>query len=235
MRSRILLFLGTTLLPAIFAIAENSPALAQGSLDFYGGALVDGTADVSVSETRSSGTTSARATIDLSTTAEFGVRLAGWLPSHDWFGLAMDLGYYHADGEGVDIDVFPFSFAVTVRAPLFPTPDRPAGRLQPYAMGGVTFHMVDLSVELEGMGGDAFFAGWPFPGADELVLGPYLAAGLSWQPAKSIAIFGEYRYSTFDIGFDTVDSPLFPTMNGRVDTSLESDHVLAGVAYRFGG
>ena len=219
----------------VVLVLASANAQAQGSLDLYGGAATGGTADVSISERRSSGTTSADASVDLSTTAEFGVRLQGWLPSHKWLGLAMDWGYYKADGDGVDIDVIPLSFAVALRAPLLATPDRPEGKLQPYAMGGLTFHMVDVSVELEGMSGDAFELGWPLPGVDEVVLGLYLAGGLAWQPAKSWAFFGEYRYSSFDVGFDTVDSPLFPTMNGRVDVEVKSEHVLVGVGYRFGG
>ena len=69
--------------------------------------------------------------------------------------------------------------------------------------------------------------------ADEVV-GPYLAAGLAWQPAKSFAIFGEYRYTSFDVGFDTTNSWIWPTANGRVDTTVRADRILFGISYRFG-
>jgi opacity protein-like surface antigen len=66
------------------------------------------------------------------------------------------------------------------------------------------------------------------------VYGPYLAAGLAWQPTKSLAIFGEYRYSSFDVDFDTTNSFLFPTANGRVETTIRSDRILFGLSLRFG-
>ena len=65
-------------------------------------------------------------------------------------------GYIRADGPGVDIDAFPFSLLLALRAPLFPTPDRPGGRLQPYAMAGVSFYIVDISARVGGMGGSSF-------------------------------------------------------------------------------
>jgi opacity protein-like surface antigen len=66
------------------------------------------------------------------------------------------------------------------------------------------------------------------------VIGPYLAAGLAWQVTKSLAIFGEYRYSSFDVDFDTTNSFIFPTMNGRVETTVKSDRILFGISHRFG-
>ena len=35
----------------------------------------------------------------------------------------------------------------------------------------------------------------------DIVVGPYLAAGIAWQPTKSLAIFGEYRYYELRCGF----------------------------------
>jgi opacity protein-like surface antigen len=84
------------------------------------------------------------------------------------------------------------------------------------------------------MAASASQMGWPLPGGDlDLLTGPYFAAGLALQPATHFALFGEYRYTSFDMGFDTTNSPLFPTMNGRVDTSLDTDHFLVGLSYRF--
>lgn len=102
-------------------------------------------------------------------------------------------------------------------------------------MAGVTFYIIDISVHLDGMGGSSFQGSWPFPGSSgDTVLGPYLAAGLAWQPATNLAIFGEYRYSSFHVGFDATNSVFFPTMNGRVDTTVKTDHILLGFSVRFG-
>jgi opacity protein-like surface antigen len=129
------------------------------------------------------------------------------------------------------------SLLLAFRAPLFPTADIPGGRLQPYAMAGVSFYITDVTVRLEGMGGSSNQMSWPWPYSaysSDLVVGPYLAAGLAWQPTKSFAVFGEYRHTSFDVGYDTTNSWIFPTMNGRVDTTVRADRMLFGISYRFG-
>jgi hypothetical protein len=192
-------------------------------------------ADVNVSETRSSGTTSAAASIDLTSSTEFGLRFGAWHPTYNWIGMGIDLGYAHAEGPGVDINAFPMTILLAIRAPLFPTPERPGGRLQPYAMAGVSFYITDVSVQLNGMGGSSNQMSWPWPNTSvDKVFGPYLAAGLAWQPTKSLAIFGEYRYTSFDVGYDTTNSWILPTMNGRVDTTVRADRILFGISHRFG-
>ena len=217
-------------------VAVVEARAATGALDLYGGVTLHQPAEVSVSETTGSGTTAATGSIDLSRTGEIGLRLQGWLPHHEWFGLALDVGYFQARGSGVDIDAYPFSMSMLLRAPLFASPGRPAGWLQPHAMAGVSFYLVDINgVDLEGMGGSAFELGWPLPGAPEYVVGPYAAAGLTLQLSASLGLFGECRYSAFDVGFDTTNSMILPTMNGRVDVSVSSAHAVIGVSHPIGG
>jgi len=221
-------------LPCLFLIAVQANAASEGFLDLYVGTANHWRADVSVSEATSSGTTSAAASIDLSSSTEFGIRFGAW---HNWLGIGIDLGYSHAEGPGVDINAYPMTLLLALRAPLFPTTDRPGGRLQPYAMGGVSFYITDVSIRLDGMGGNSNQMSWPWPysaNTADKVFGPYLAAGLAWQPTKSFAIFGEYRYTSFDIGYDTTNSWIWPTANGRVDTTVKAERILFGVSYRFG-
>jgi len=223
-------------LPCLLLIAAQTNAWAEGFLDLYVGAVKDWRADVSASETTSSGTTSAAASIDLPSSTEFGIRMGAWFPTYNWFGMGVDLGYAHAEGPGVDINAYPVTLLLALRAPLFPTTDRPGGRLQPYAMAGVSFYIADISIQLDGMGGSSNQVSWPMPytGSTDTVFGPYLAAGLAWQPTKSFAIFGEYRYTSFDVGYDTTNSFLWPTANGRVDATVRADRILFGISYRFG-
>ncbi|HWS16320.1 MAG TPA: outer membrane beta-barrel protein, partial [Candidatus Methylomirabilis sp.] len=219
----------------LLLFATQGIAVAEGFLDLYGTPSMNATADVRVSETRTSGTTSAAASIDLSSSKEFGARFGAWFPPYNWVGLAMDVGYLQAEGPGVDITALPLSLLFALRAPLFGTPDLPGGRLQPYAMAGVTFYKLDISVQLDGMGGSS--TNWSWPGvtnSDDKVIGPYLSAGVAWQPARNLAVFGEYRYSTFDVGYDTTDSWIFPSMRGRVDATVDSSRLLFGISYRFG-
>ena len=224
----------STVFCALLIVAQAN-AGDDGFFDLYVGVAKNNKADVNVSETASSGTTSAAASIDLSSSTEFGIRFGAWHPTYNWIGLGMDLGYLHAEAPGVDITAFPMTILLAARAPLFPTPERPGGRLQPYAMAGVSFYITDISVQLDGMGGSSFQSSWPWPTTyKDPVVGPYLAAGLAWQPTKSLAIFGEYRYTSFDVGFDTTNSLFFPTRNGRVDTTVRSDRILFGISHRFG-
>lgn len=219
----------------VLLMAAQANAAAEGFIDLYVGQARNSKADVSVSETRSSGTTSAAASIDLSSSTEFGARFGVWHSTYNWVGLGLDLGYSHASGPGVEITAFPMSILLALRAPLFPTPERPGGRLQPYAMAGVSFYITDITVGLNGMGGSSSQSSWPWPNTyNDKVVGPYLAAGLAWQPTKSLAIFGEYRHTSFDAGFDTTNSIFWPTANGRVDTTVRSDRLLFGISHRFG-
>ena len=85
-------------LPCLLLIAAQGTAKAEGFLDLYSGAAASWTADVRVSESTSSGTTYASASIDLSSTTEFGARFGVWFPTYNWIGLAMDTGYIRAGG-----------------------------------------------------------------------------------------------------------------------------------------
>jgi hypothetical protein len=222
-------------LVCILLIFSPVKSWAEGFLDVYGGPSIGGTADVRVSESTSSGTRSAQTSIDLSSAAAFGIRAGVWLPTYNWIGFGMDVGYLKADGPGVSIDAFPLSLLLALRAPLFATPERPGGRLQPYVMGGISFYVIDASVQYNGMGGSTLKGSWLFgsSGPSDYEAGPYLAAGLAWQPAANVAVFAEYRYSHFDFGFDTTNSYILPTANGHVDTSVTTRYLLFGVSYRF--
>jgi hypothetical protein len=229
-----------SLVPALFCIfllTAQANAAPEGFADLYFGAVNHWTADVSVSNTTSAGTTSASALIDLPTSTEFGVRFGAWHPTYNWVGMGIDLGYSHSEGPGVDITAFPMTLLLALRAPLFPTAEKPGGRLQPYAMAGVSFYITDITVHLNGMGGSSNQTSWPWPYSGNTVnkvVGPYLAAGLAWQATKTLALFGEYRYTSFDVDFDTTNSFLFPTANGHVDTTIRASRVLFGISHRFG-
>lgn len=222
-------------LPCLLLIAAQGNAGAEGFVDLYVGTANNWRADVSVSETTSSGTTSAAASIDLPSTTEFGIRFGAWHPTYNWLGIGLDLGYHHAGAPGVDVTAFPMTLLLGLRAPLFPTTEKPGGRLQPYAMAGMSFYIIDISVQLDAMGGNSYQLSWPWPSTTaNKVYGPYLAAGLAWQATKSLAIFGEYRYTSFDVGYDTTNSWIWPTANGRVDTTVRADRILFGISHRFG-
>lgn len=213
----------------------SGDARCEGFIDAYGGWTVGGKTDVTVSETRASGTRSAATSGDLSSAPAIGMRLGAWFPSHGWLGLGMDIGYLDAEGPGLHASILPLSFFLAVRAPLLATPDVPSGRLQPYAMAGLTTAVVDISVAVDGIGGSSTQGCLPFGygGCDDTVLGPYLVGGVAWQPARNVAFFAEYRHSSFSVDYETTNSLFFPTANGKVDASVSMDHVMLGISYRF--
>jgi len=220
----------------VLLLVTQGKAGAEGFVDLYGGPIMNGTADVRVSETMSSGTTFSAGSIELSSSAAFGLRVGAWAPKYNWIGMGMDFGYLRADGPGVDIKAYPVSLLLALRAPLFTTAEQPGGRLQPYAMAGLSIYVIDISVQLDGIGGSSTLGTWPmFGSTGSTVVGPYLVAGLAWQPARNLAVFGECRYTSFDAGFDTTNSFLFPTVNGRVDATVTTGHILFGFSYRFMG
>lgn len=222
-------------LACFFLSVISGNARSEGFLDVYGGRAISSHADVSVSETTSSGTTSAEASGELSSSGAFGVRVGAWFPTYDWLGLGMDLGYLRAQGAGLDAKFFPLSLFLAVRAPLFATSEVPSGRLQPYAMGGLTFAVVDISVEVDGMGGNSLKGCLPlwYGGCEKPVLGPYLVGGLAWQPMRNLAFFAEYRHTHFGVDYETTNSFIFPTVHGNVDAPVSADHLLFGISYRF--
>lgn len=213
-------------------IRVSAWAGAEGFLELYGGPFLKGSADVRVSETTSSGTTSADGSIELSSASAFGLRASVWHPTYNWIGIGMDAGYLTMKGPGVDITALPLSFLLALRVPLFATPEIPSGRLQPYGMAGVSFYSIDASVQFSGVGGSTLKGNWLFGSSGPTEVGPYLAAGLAWQLARNFALFGEYRYTTFDVAFDTTNSFLFPTANGHVDTTVTTQYILFGISYR---
>jgi len=87
----------------VLLTATQVNAEAEGFADLYVGTVRSWKADTSVSNTTSSGTTSASDTIDLSSSTEFGVRFGAWHPTYTWVGMGIDLGTSHAEGPGVDI------------------------------------------------------------------------------------------------------------------------------------
>jgi len=219
-------------LVCILLIFSPVKTWAEGFLDVYGGPSIEGTGDVRVSERTSSGTRSAQASIDLSSAAAGGIRAGLWFPTYNWIGFGMDLGYLKADGPGMNINAFPLSFLLALRVPLFATPERPGGRLQPYVMGGISFHVIDASVQYNGIGGSTLKGSWLFGSSGAAEAGPYLGAGLAWQLAPNVAAFAEYRYSHFDVEFDTTNSYILPTANGHVATYVTTQYLLFGVSYR---
>src|SRR5438045_670421 len=105
---------------------------------FVGGAFTD-------SHSVKRGTTKL-ADVDFDTSGLVGGRIGYWLDDSDYWGLAFDVVHYRPDISpqtlrspalrlaSTDISVIAGSLDLTLRYPLFTSPEFPKGRLQPYAL-----------------------------------------------------------------------------------------------------
>lgn len=208
---------------------------AESYVDVYAGRTSGGSVDVITSWQTSSDTEFASASISPDSSLDAGVRVRFWGDKHRWFGGGVELGYSEVHGAGFDMDVLSLPLFLAFRAPLLATPNIPGGRLQPYALVGIAIYLPDATVDLGGDGGGSspcclsLIGG----GCDNDEGGPYLVAGLAWQPWKTTALFAEYRSTVFSFGYETSQGFLFQTGEGRVDVDINTDHLLIGLSWRF--
>lgn len=131
-----------------------------------------------------------------------------------WLGLALDVSYFEADIDlpnGAKNDVVPVSLLLMLRAPLLYNPEFPRGRLQPYVGIGPSFV---YSKSKAGASSDTSFD-----------VGFDMHLGVAWMLTRNIGLFGEYRFSYVQPGYD---------LNGEhVEPQYSVNHVAAGVTFRF--
>lgn len=147
-----------------------------------------------------------------------GARGGYWFEGLHWFGLAADLSYFKVDGNGVKTTVIPLSFLAMLRIPLLENKDFPYGRIQPYVALGGGFFFHDVSVDFRPEAPKELSDGGPIPGLD-------VRAGITWQFHKHLGLFGEYRYTYFEI--DHAYSA------EGIKTNLGIHHWLLGASYRY--
>ncbi len=205
---------------------------AEVFIDVYGGVAFTGSGDVTFERVTFPlfgpvTTESATRKVDSGSSPTMGIRGGYWLESVPWLGWAIDVSYFEADGDNVDITMVPLSFLLMLRWPLLTSDEFPKGRLQPYLGIGPGLFFVDLT-------GD-FTPTFPQKVDDfDLGAGLDLRSGLAWQFHPRFALFGEYRFTHFSSESDP--EPPFPLGLGTVEsveTTLSTHHFLAGVSFRF--
>ena len=131
-----------------------------------------------------------------------------------WLGLALDVSYFKADIDlpnGAKNEVVPISLLAMFRAPLIWSPEFPRGRLQPYVGIGPSFV---YSKSKDGTASDTSFD-----------VGFDLRMGVTWMLTRNIGLFGEYRFSYVQPGYD---------LNGEhVEPEFSVNHLAVGLAFRF--
>lgn len=191
------------------------PVRAEMLIDIYGGASF--TSDAYTSSDGISG--GAKTSYDPS--GEVGGRFGYWIDSVPWLGLSLDVSYFSPSvslfGLAPSIDVVPVSMLLMLRAPLLKDERFPSGRLQPYAALGPSAYIASYE-EAEFSFGPKFKDTTATIGLDGRV-------GLKFLFAPWVGMFAEYRY--------TYAKPTWKDGGTTIQTSLTTNHVLAGVGFHF--
>lgn len=220
------LFLSVT----VFALISLKPALirAEWLTDLYLGAAITDDSEVKVDRYFSRQSASERTSYDTSFT--FGGRIGYWLDVFHYLGFAADLSYFEADSEKVDFSIVPLSILLMLRWPLLISEDYPHGKIQPYLGGGPSIIYYDMTVDFrpavsEKVSDWSFENGWDF------------RTGLLWQFHRNFGIFGEYRYTHYEINYkDETEEWILgyqPRTRLKVETTLDTHHFLTGISFRF--
>ena len=166
--------------------------------------------------------------IDFDPSGLYGLRGGVWSNSTRQIGWAIDVFYFEADSEKVDVSVIPLSVLLMLRLPLFVRDEFPGGKLQPYFGIGPTAYFFDIEVQFQPIISRTI-------SRHEVELGWQCQTGLLWQFHKEYGIFVEYRYTTSRIHEEwTEDAGWFSYGHTEeVETTLDTHHFLMGISFRF--
>lgn len=219
-----------TLLAAWLALAAAGQVQAEPFVDLYGGWSKGRNTDVSASQRTCflvGCTTSTQTTQPLTFQSgpSAGVRGGYWFDRLPWFGVAGDLSYYRTSSTPAQLDSISLSATPMLRLPLWTTPERPHGHLQPYVGAGPTLVFHRVSADFEPASPIAV-SGW------SLAVGWTARAGLAVPISKHIAFFSEWRLSQDRV---TLQQNGFFGMGdqGRLDMTQTTRQYLFGLSYRF--
>ena len=155
-----------------------------------------------------------------------GLRVGKWLENTPWLGLAIDYSIFSTNIDYRDVFVSPISFLAMVRMQLMKSPEFSRGRLQPYFCAGPALFYSELNSFSPFPWGPVNKVDDPSTSID---LGLDLRVGLTWGITHNLALFGEYRFSSFKPEFG---KDIFG-MWENLETELTTHHGLAGISYRF--
>ena len=168
----------------------------------------------------SGGGMSLSGTTQFDDSATGGLRGGYWFRGLPWLGVAGDVSYFAPDEDsplGVDIHVIPITPLLMLRLPLFASDAAPEGRVQPYgAIGPGIFVTVieEDTTDFTAVGVD---------------VGLDARAGLNVQILHWLAVFAEYRYTSYEASVE--DDILGIDIDTDVD--LDSHHITGGVGFHF--
>ena len=211
----------------VFVLMAVIPAcVAEEFFDLYLG--ITNTNDAEVWARYGKWNQSASEEIDFDPSGLYGLRGGFWSDSIRQIGWAIDVFYFEADSEKVDVSVIPLSVLLMLRLPLFVRDEFPGGKLQPYFGFGPSACYFDIDVQFQPIISKTISRHWA-------EFGWQCQAGLFWQFHKEYGLFVEYRYTTFRINEEwTEDEGWFGGGHiEKVKTTLDTHHFLMGISFRF--
>jgi opacity protein-like surface antigen len=205
-----------------FLIVPPTLARAEWFGDFYLG--VASTEDGEILRSTLSTSSTERQSFDSSFI--IGLRVGKWLENTPWLGLAIDYSIFSTNIDCRDVFVSPISFLAMVRMQLMESAKFPRGRLQPYFCAGPALFYSELNSFSPAPWGPLEKTGDFDTSID---VGLDLRVGLTWGITHNLALFGEYRFSSFkpEFGEDIYG------MWENLETELTTHHGLAGISHRF--
>jgi opacity protein-like surface antigen len=229
------------LVGAVVLTLLAGPASAEWLVDLYGGGAFTQSSDLSI--TGDLPGVSGNVTlpdVEFDTTFVGGLRAGYWFgePSFEGlsiFGIALDVWYFQpntgaasANVNGVNVStndlavkVAALSVDLMFRAPYLVSPEFPQGRLQIYVLGGPAVFYTTV----DGGGISVDFVRRVDISDSDISLGLKVGYGVTWLFTKNIGGFAEYRF--------THVSPEISEGSVRLETDLNTHHVMAGISLRF--
>jgi opacity protein-like surface antigen len=189
-----------------------SPAAAEWFADAYIGAALTSKDDITFTTFNVERTQDA----NYKSSAVWGLRFGKWLDTLPWLGLAVDGSYFRATK---DLQVFPLTALLMVRYGFLKDEEFKEGRLQPYAAlgGGLFISNVDGTL------------GFLKASDTSVDMGLDTRVGIAYRFEGNWAAFLEYRFTHVSPTYDV------QPFGGRTpaDTTLNTNHFLLGLSYRF--
>jgi opacity protein-like surface antigen len=220
---------------ALTCLAVAAPAAAEWFGDFYlGGAFTE----------RHDVDTNSVTTLDVRFDKSFagGARGGYWFPFELGplnFGVGLDISHFRPDisrqtrsfcsrfctsgvFDDLDLSVWTIGFDAMLRFPLLKSPQFPKGQLQPYITVGPAIFVAHAEDRRN-------FEPSNQDDTDASV-GVKVGAGVAWQFTKTIAMFGEYRYTHFSPEFTFRDDV---RGSATLSTDVNTHYLLVGASFRF--
>ena len=219
-----------TLLAGWLLLACTGLARSEPFIDLYGGWSKARNTDVSASQRTCflvGCTSSTQTTQPLSfrSALSAGARGGYWFGRLPWLGVAGDLSYIETSSRQVQLDSVSLSATPMLRLPLWTTPERPHGHVQPYVGVGPTLVFHSVSADFR-PASPIMLSGW------SIGVGWTARAGLAVPISEHVAFFSEWRLSQDRVTFR--QNGFFGMGDqGHLDMTQTTRHYLFGLSYRF--